>query len=111
VRLEALRTAEGHELPPRLKAEIVRQIERLKLILHQIAEVEAARDAMLAAERQATPSPDETDATPVMLPTGEGAGARLMRLKGVGPETASVLCLEAFHRSFATAARWLPMPA
>jgi transposase len=105
VRLEALRTAEGRELPARLKAEIVRQIERLELVLRQIAEVEAARDAVLAAERQAapsaaTPSADEADTKPVMLPADEGAGARLMRLKGIGPETASVLRLEAFHRSF-----------
>jgi transposase len=105
VRLEALRTAEGRELPARLKAEIVRQIERLELVLRQIAEVEAARDAALAAERQtapsaATPSADEADTKPVMLPADEGAGARLMRLKGIGPETASVLRLEAFHRSF-----------
>jgi transposase len=67
--------------------------------------VEAARDAALAAERQAapsaaTPSADEADTKPVMLPADEGAGARLMRLKGIGPETASVLRLEAFHRSF-----------
>jgi transposase len=105
VRLEALRTAEGCELPARLKAEVVRQIERLELVLRQIAEVEAARDAVLAAERQAapsaaTPSADEADTKPVMLPADEGAGARLMRLKGIGPETASVLRLEAFHRSF-----------
>ncbi len=106
VRLEDLRTSQGTVLPPRLKAEVLRQIERLELVLRQIAEVEAARDAVLAAERQAaaaaaTPSADETDANPVMLPAGEGAGARLMRLKGVGPETASVLRLEAFHRTFA----------
>jgi len=120
VRLEALRTAEGHELPARLKAEILRQIERLELILRQIAEVEAARDAALAAERQSaaveTPSNGAVDAKPAALPAGEGAGARLLRLKGVGPETAAVLRLEAFpwRRSTArspTAARWPPMPA
>ena len=104
-RLEDLRTSQGAVLPPRLKAEILRQIERLELTLRQIAEVEAARDAALAAERQAapsaaTPSADEADTKPVMLPADEGAGARLMRLKGIGPETASVLRLEAFHRSF-----------
>ena len=103
-RLEELRTPEGQRLPPRLTAEIVRQIERLELILRQIAEVEAARDAALVAERQAAPvravgaaeAPSPAAAT---FPT-EGAGARLLRLKGVGPETAAVLRLEAFHRSF-----------
>jgi transposase len=88
-----------------LKAEILRQIERLELILRQIAEVEAARDAALAGERQtalvaAAPATEATDTKAVVLLAGEGAGARLMRLKGVGPETASVLRLEAFHRSF-----------
>jgi transposase len=120
--LEDLRTPEGQKLPPRLKAEALRQIERLELVLRQIAAVEAARDAALAAERQtaaaAAPSTDETDANPVTLPADAGAGpsaglpraaargtfassARLMRLRGVGPETASVLRLEAFHRTFA----------
>ena len=104
-RLEELRTSQGAVLPPRLKAEIVRQIERLELILRQIAEVEAARDAVLAAERQSAaveaPSSGAVDAKPAALPAGEGAGARLLRLKGVGPETAAVLRLEAFHRTFA----------
>jgi transposase len=104
-RLEDLRTSQGAVLPPRLKAEILRQIERLELTLRQIAEVEAARDAALAAERQMAAaveaqSTGAVDAKQAALPRGEGAGARLMRLKGVGPETASVLRLEAFHRTF-----------
>jgi transposase len=105
VRLEALRTPQGQALPPRLKAEVLRQIERLELILRQIAEVEAARDAVLVAERQTAPVVEtgigaETTVAPAAVPANEGAGARLMRLKGVGPETASVLRLEAFHRTF-----------
>jgi transposase len=104
-RLEELRTSQGTVLPPRLKAEIVRQIERLELILRQIAEVEAARDAVLAAERQTAAAVEARSTGAVdakqALPAGEGAGARLLRLKGVGPETASVLRLEAFHRTFA----------
>ena len=36
----------------------------------------------------------------MVLPADEGAGARLLRLKGVGPETAAVLQFEAFQRSF-----------
>jgi transposase len=97
-RLEELRTPQSQPLPPRLKAEILRQIERLELILRQIAEVEAARDAALAAE-PAAPARDTEHSTPAALPDG-GVGARLLRLKGVGPETAAVLRLEAFHRSF-----------
>jgi transposase len=34
------------------------------------------------------------------LPAQEAAGARLLRLKGIGPETASVLANEAFFRDF-----------
>ncbi len=34
------------------------------------------------------------------LPQHEGPGARLLRLKGIGPETASVLAGEAFFRDF-----------
>jgi transposase len=103
-RLEELRTPEGQRLPPRLTAEIVRQIERLELILRQIGEVEAARDAALVAERQAAPvravgAAEAPSPAAAPFPTA-GAGARLLRLKGVGPETAAVLRLEAFHRSF-----------
>jgi transposase len=106
-RLEELRTPEGQKLPPRLKAEIVRQIERLELTMRQIASVEAERDGALAAERQGADQADAELASPEgpataapVLPAREGAGVRLLRLKGIGPETASVLRLEAFHRSF-----------
>jgi transposase len=61
--------------------------------------VEAARDAALAAERvvDAPPANDEHGAS---LLHAEGPGARLLRLKGIGPETASVLAGEAFFRDF-----------
>jgi transposase len=36
----------------------------------------------------------------VTVPSNEGPGARLLRLKGVGPETASGLAGEAFFRDF-----------
>jgi transposase len=115
-RLEELRTPQNQPLPPRLKAEIVRQIERLELVLRQIAAVEAARDAALAAERQAAPvaaapATEAPDAKPVVLLAGEGAGARLLRLKGVGPETASMPRLEAFRRSFGNRRQGPPTPA
>ncbi|MBV8868530.1 MAG: IS110 family transposase [Acetobacteraceae bacterium] len=123
-RLDELRTPEGQRLPPQLMAEILRQIERLELTMRQIASVEAERDAALAAECQAEDqagaalaSPEgPAPAAPVLPPSAalpratgretfgssarDGAGARLLRLKGIGPETASVLRLEAFHRSF-----------
>jgi transposase len=123
-RLEELRTPEGQRLPPQLTAEIPRQIARLELAMQQIVRVEAERDAALAAERQvedktgvenACPA-GHTTTSPALPPSAalprataretfgssaqEGAGARLLRLKGVGRETASVLRFEAFHRSF-----------
>ena len=108
-RLDELRTPEGQKLPPHLTAEILRQIERLELTMRQITSVEAERDAALAAERQGADRADAELASPggpatvapVLPPFArDGAGARLLRLKGIGPETASVLRLEAFHRSF-----------
>jgi transposase len=81
-RLDALRTTDGRPLPPHLKARILREIERTELLLRQIAEVEAERDALLRPEREAA------------------AAALLMRLKGIGAEFASVLWFEAFFRRF-----------
>jgi transposase len=80
--LEELRTGDGHPVPPHLKAEILRQIDRLELVLRQIDQVEAERDEML---RPAQPS------SPVAL---------LMRLKGIGAEFAAVLYLEGLFRHF-----------
>ena len=45
--LEELRTGDGRSLPAHLKAEILREIDRLELVLRQISEVEAERDEML----------------------------------------------------------------
>jgi transposase len=80
-RLEALVTGDGRELPERLKAEIRRHLRRLVLVLEMFAEVEAERDQALAE-----------------APGKEGV---LLRLKGLGPESAAVLCAEIFHRAFA----------
>jgi transposase len=123
-RLEELRTPEGQRLPPQLTAEILRQIARLELAMQQIARVEAERDAALAAECRVEDTTGAEDARPAghtttssalppsaALPRAtargtfgcsarDGAGARLLRLKGIGPETASVLRCEAFHRGF-----------
>jgi transposase len=85
-RLEALRTADGRCVPPYLKARILREVERIEVLLRQIAEVEAERDALLRAE-EAAAAPETT------------AGL-LMKLKGIGAEFASVLWFEAFFRHF-----------
>lgn len=84
-RLEMLKTGDGRPLPPRLKAQILREIERLEVLLRQIAEVEAERD-MLAK---------------IKPPAASGSPAALLtRLKGIGREFASVLYLEGLFRSF-----------
>jgi transposase len=42
--LEGLRISDGRPLPPRLKLEIRRELQRLELVLRMISEVEAERD-------------------------------------------------------------------
>jgi transposase len=88
-RLEALRTADGRELPSHLKAQISRELDRLELLLDQIKAVEAAQDALLAAARQ--PAGKEAAQDPVTM---------LLRLKAMGPNFAAVLWSEAFYRQF-----------
>ena len=88
-RLAELRTGDGRPLPPGLLAEIRREIARLELLLEQVAELEAQREAALKAE-----------------PVGPAAAAQaertlgLRRLLAVGPETSTVLANEVFFRRF-----------
>ena len=84
-RLDELRTGDGRALPEHLKAQIVRELDRLELLLEQIKAVEAARDALLAAEQTAaTPAP----------------AAMLLNVKGIGPEFAALLWSEGLFRHF-----------
>jgi transposase len=76
-RLEELRTGDGRPLPPHLKAQISRELDRLELLLEQIKSLESERDALLAAQ-QTTPKP----------------AAMLLAIKGVGPESAAILWSE-----------------
>ncbi len=106
-RLAEVRTPEGAALPPRLEGEILRQVDRLELAMSQLTAVEAARDAAFAAENVAGPVhgaatsvDDGANGAVALLPQHEAPGARLLRLKGIGPETASVLAGEAFFRDF-----------
>jgi transposase len=84
-KLEELRTGDGRAIPERMKAEIRRELDRLDLLRRQIAEVEAERDTLLQAE-------DAPKASP---------GAQLLKLRGIGPEFASVLWHEGLYRRFA----------
>jgi transposase len=82
-RLGQARTGDGRELPARLKAELERELDRLDLVARQIADLERERDAAVQAS----------------IVAGGKAGL-LVRLKGIGPEGATVLLQEAFHRPF-----------
>lgn len=79
--LDALVTGDGRPLPPALRAQINRELDRLELLLEQIKDVETARDAMLVAADVPTP-------------------ALLLNLKGIGPEFAAVLWSEGLSRKF-----------
>src|SRR3954447_19588142 len=84
-RIESLRTGDGRPLLPHLKAEIIRELDRIELVLRQVAVIEAERDALVKS--------DSTDT--------EAPAALLMKLKGIGPEFAAVLWLEGLFRRFA----------
>ncbi len=83
-RLDALATGDGRPLPAVLKAELLREIDRIELLLRQVATVERERDA--AAEPVSG-----TEQSPVAL---------LVRLKAVGPQIGAVLYHEGLYRTF-----------
>jgi transposase len=84
-RLAEIITGDGRPLPARLKAVLLRELDRIELLLQQIADVEAERDASVEAEVDGRQSPI----------------ALLLRLKAIGPQIASVLYNEGLYRSFA----------
>jgi transposase len=84
-RSENLRTGDGRPLGPRLKAEIIRELDRIDLVVRQIAAVEAERDALVQCE----------------VIHAEAPALLLMKLKGIGPQFAAVLWLAGLFRSFA----------
>jgi transposase len=83
-RLDGLRTGDGRPLPPHLHAQLSRELDRLELVLEQIAAVEQERDAQLEATTSEAAAP-----------------AMLLGLKGIGAEIAEILHAEAFYRQFA----------
>jgi transposase len=86
LRLEQLHTGDGRELPPRLKAEIARELQRLELVLRMLKEIEAERNAIASAKMSA-----HTNAKKIQ---------HLVKLKAIGPEIATVLTGEVFYRPF-----------
>jgi transposase len=84
-RLDALKTGDGRRLPPRLKAEILRELDRIQVVTKQITVVERERDALVKTRTEATP---------------ENPAAMLASLKGIGAELSSLIWLEALFRHF-----------
>jgi len=85
--------------PPRLNAELTRELNRLELVISQVAAVEDERDRALKAKQHPAPSSEAVaaDAQPAAI---EHPGSLLLRLRSIGPEFASVLSSEAFYRNF-----------
>lgn len=52
-RLEEIQTGDGLELPKQLKAQINRELDRLELLLKQIAAMESERNSLLSKYEQA----------------------------------------------------------
>src|SRR5271168_3721431 len=83
-RLDELKTGDGRQLPPHLKTQISRELDRLELLIEQIKAVEGERDATLAPQQVSAPE----------------RAAMLLAIKGVGPEFAAVLWSEGLFRHF-----------
>jgi transposase len=81
--VDDLVSGDGAPLPPRIVAEIKREISRLMLVHEQIAAVEKERDA-----------------NDTVCPENESKRHRLMALRGIGPALAAVLTREIYYRSF-----------
>ena len=84
--LERLRTADG-TLPPRLKAEILRELQRLELVVGMIKTIETERDAIASAKIET----EHRSAKKIQ---------DLAKIKCIGPEFATTLVGEVFYRSF-----------
>src|ERR1700732_3392489 len=76
--LEELRTGDGRSMPAHLKSEILREIDRLELVLRQISEVEAERDEMLQAA-EASSECGARSAPNGELPSDDHADIRAIR--------------------------------
>ncbi len=83
-RLDELRTGDGRPLPPHLKAQISRELDRIELLLKQIKMVEDERDALLANQQVTMPAP----------------ATMLLSIKGIGSEFAAILWSEGLFRHF-----------
>ena len=85
-RLDALRTALDNPLPANARGKIARMLDRLELLIQQIAELDRERDAVLEDG-----APDKASQMIQQLAT----------LRGIAVQSATVLVREAFLRDFA----------
>lgn len=85
--LRQVRTGDGHPIPSHLTAELIREWQRLQLVIEMIKAVESERE-----------EPDAENE----IASGSSTKIELLRkLRGVGPIFATVLTREVFYRSFA----------
>lgn len=86
-RFDALKTAMGTAIPRHLRDELMRHLQRLDLVLEMIRACEGERDRVVEAE------------------TAVNEGARkiqnLVAMRAIGPQLATVLVGEVFHKKFA----------
>jgi transposase len=85
--LDRLRSADGRTLSPRLKAEILRELQRLELVIGMLKTIEAERDAIASAKVET----EHTSAKKIQ---------DLVKIKSIGPEFATTLVGEVFYRPF-----------
>lgn len=86
--LDMLETGDGRPLGRHIKAEIIREFERLHLVLEQIKVLEAERrDTLL---------------DPVSTFPDRAKVVQLTKLAGIGELSATLLVAEVFHRRFST---------
>ena len=86
-RLNNMRTGDGRPLPERLKVEIIREWHRLKIVAAQITEIEKERSEQIKVTQEG----GSEVASKIGL---------LTKLRGIGPEFATVLMREVFYRRF-----------
>jgi len=86
-RLDNMHTGDGRPLPERLGVEIIREWHRLKVVAAQIAEIEEERNEQI----KVAPSNGLEVTSKIAL---------LTKLRGIGPDFASILMREVFYRRF-----------
>jgi len=83
-RLLTLKTGDGQPLGERLRAELSRELDVLELLLEQLRQLNAENEEAIETKEMDEDSP----------------GTILARLKGIGPQIASVLWFEGLYRKF-----------